>query len=71
MLDHLADHLIGGDIFGFGLEVENDAVTQRGVNNPLDIIIAHMNPPSASALPLAPRITACAPRGLEPIECIA
>ena len=44
LLEDLADHLVGGDILGFGLEVEDEAVTQRRENNFLDVFVAHMNP---------------------------
>ncbi len=53
MLEDLTDHLIGGNIFSFGLKVEDEAVTQCGVKNPLDVIVAHMNPVLGQSIALS------------------
>ena len=42
--DDLAKHLVGADVLGFGLKVEDEPMAQRRENNFLDVFVAHMNP---------------------------
>ena len=44
LLDHFGENLICAYVLGFGLEVEDDAVAQRGGCHLFDIFITHMHP---------------------------
>ena len=45
VLEDLRDDVIGGDAFGLGLEVEDQAVAQGGVGGGLDVLEATLKRP--------------------------